>query len=289
MISRLLSLVLVLFAATASDAAQNTAPAPVTVTMNEGTSMSVSVSPDGRMLAMDLQGSIWVVPATGGEARRITDLFNDARQPVWSPDGKTIAFFAYRDGGYDLWAVAPDGSGQHQLTWGAFDDRDPAFSHDGTRIAFSSDRGNPLGSDTNIFVLDLRSGRNPPAHLASRRRHHAQLVAGRPPDILCLDPRVRPGVFVVDAAGGEERRLAQTSARIDAASWGPGGQVVAHGVEGVKGWLQIDGKPLTGDEHVLSLPAQFRVGHGIFLWRRRQDQKARPERRSSDHSLYRES
>jgi len=155
MILRLVPLVLALLAATAGAAAP---PKPVTITVDEGTSMSVAVSPDGRMLAMDLQGSIWVMPATGGPAKRITDLFNDAHQPVWSPDAKTIAFFAYRDGGYDLWAVAPDGTGQHQLTRGTFDDREPAFSHDGTRIAFSSDRGNPLGSDYNIFVLDLRSG-----------------------------------------------------------------------------------------------------------------------------------
>src|SRR5205807_5476118 len=79
----------------------------VEVTVHEGTSMSVGVSPDGRTLAVDLQGSIWTLPSTGGAATRITDLFNDARQPTWSPDGKWIAFFAYRDGGYDIWAVAP--------------------------------------------------------------------------------------------------------------------------------------------------------------------------------------
>src|SRR3954471_21558846 len=156
MIFRLIPLALALFVAAASDAAS--VAKPVTVTVDEGTSMAVTVSPDGKMLAMDLQGSIWVMPATGGRATRITDPFNDARQPVWSPDGKTIAFFAYRDGGYDLWAVTPDGSGQHQLTWGPFDDREPVFSHDGTRIAFSSDRGNPLGSDYNIFVLELGGG-----------------------------------------------------------------------------------------------------------------------------------
>src|SRR5471032_615344 len=139
-------------------AAPITPAKPVSITVDEGTSMAVSVSPDGKMLAMDLQGSIWVMPAAGGPAKRITDLFNDARQPVWSPDGKTIAFFAYRDGGYDLWAINPDGSNQHQLTQGPFDDREPVYSHDGTRIAFSSDRGSPLGSDINIFVLDLKIG-----------------------------------------------------------------------------------------------------------------------------------
>ena len=132
--------------------------ATVDVPVTEGTSMSVSISPDGRTLATDLQGSIWTMPAAGGTMKRITDPFNDARQPNWSPDGKTITFFAYRDGGYDLWAVAADGSNQHKLTVGTFDDREPMFSHDGTRIAFSSDRGDQLGSDYNIWVLDLRTG-----------------------------------------------------------------------------------------------------------------------------------
>src|SRR5262245_45928944 len=134
------------------------AAAAITVTVSEGTSMSVGVSPDGGTLAIDLQGSIWTLPSTGGQAKRITDLFNDARQPVWSPDGKWITFFAYRDGGYDIWAIAPDGANQHKLTWGAFDDREPAWSHDGTRIAFSSDRGSPLGSDYHLWTTDVRSG-----------------------------------------------------------------------------------------------------------------------------------
>src|SRR5439155_535337 len=130
----------------------------IDVTVHEGTSMSVAVSPDGRTLAIDLQGSIWTLPAAGGAATRITDLFNDARQPTWSPDGKWITFFGYRDGGYDIWAIAPDGSNQLRLTWGPFDDREPIWSHDGTRIAFSSDRGDPLGSDYNIWTLDIRDG-----------------------------------------------------------------------------------------------------------------------------------
>lgn len=229
----------------------------VRFTVSEGTSMAVSVSPDGKMLAMDLQGSIWVMPATGGEAHRITDLFNDARQPVWSPDGKTIAFFAYRDGGYDLWAVSPDGTGQRQLTWGAYDDREPMFSHDGTRIAFSSDRGNPLGSDYNIFVLDLGSG----AIRQLTRNPAEDLMPSWSPDdrqIAFVSTREDGhGVWAVDAAGGPDRRLASATSRIDAASWGPGGEIVAHAVDGNKGWLEVNGRPVSGEEHVFPFRPSF--------------------------------
>jgi Tol biopolymer transport system component len=241
----------------AGEAVPGAAPKTVTVTVDEGTSMSVAVSPDGKMLAMDLQGSIWVLPATGGPAKRITDLFNDARQPVWSPDGKTIAFFAYRDGGYDLWAVAPDGSQQHQLTWGAFDDREPMFSHDGTRIAFSSDRGSALGSDYNIFVLDLRSGAF--RQLTSNPAED-MMPSWSPDDRQIAFASTREsgqGVWAVDAAGGAERRLITTGSRIDAASWGPGGGILAHGVDGTKGWLEAGSMPLTGEEHVFPFRPSF--------------------------------
>jgi hypothetical protein len=50
--------------------------APIDVRVHEGTSMAVAVAPDGQTLALDLQGSIWLLPATGGLATRITDPFN---------------------------------------------------------------------------------------------------------------------------------------------------------------------------------------------------------------------
>ena len=235
------------------------APAPksVPVTVDEGTSMAVAVSPDGRMLAMDLQGSIWVIPAGGGAARRITDIFSDARQPTWAPDGRTIVFFAFRDGGYHLWSVAPDGSDLRQLTHGAFDDREPVFSHDGSRIAFSSDRGSPLGSDYNIFTLDLRSG-----EISQLTRDPAQDVmpSWSPDDSQIAYSSTRDGgqgVWVVNLAGGAERRLVTTESRIDAASWAPDGTILAHGVNGPRGWLEQGGKSLTGDEHVAPFRPSF--------------------------------
>ena len=165
--------------------------------------MAVAISPDGRTLATDMQGSIWTMPAAGGAMTRITDVFNDARQPMWSPDGRTIVFFAYRDGGYDIWAINPDGSNQRKLTWGPYDDREPIFSHDGTRIAFSSDRGDALGSDYNIWMLDMRSGELKQITKSAERRLHAQLVARRQRNRLRdVEGQLRIGV-------GHERALAR--------------------------------------------------------------------------------
>ena len=146
-------------AQTPRNAARSFEPKPtlINVTVSEGTSMAVAVSPDGKTLAIDLQGSIWTLPAAGGTAKRITNLFNDARQPVWSPDGRWRPSSDTSTAG-TTWTIAPDGSKQQQLTWGSYDDCEPAYSHDGRYLAFSSDRDNPLGSSYNIWILDLQSG-----------------------------------------------------------------------------------------------------------------------------------
>src|SRR4029079_16912925 len=191
------------------------APAHIDVTVHEGTSMSVAVSPDGRTLAVDLQGSIWTLPATGGAATRITDIFNDARQPAFSPDGKWIAFFAYRDGGYDLWAIAPDGSNQHKLTWGAVDDREPTWSHDGTRVAFSSDRGNPLGSDYNIWTLDIRTGE---FRQLTKAPSHDYMTSWSPDDKEIAFASARDegqSVWAVSVADLTERKVSTAKGRVD--------------------------------------------------------------------------
>ncbi len=244
-------------------------PAKIDVTVHEGTSMSVGVSPDGRTLAVDLQGSIWTLPATGGAATRITDIFNDARQPTWSPDGKWITFFAYRDGGYDIWAIAPDGSNQHKLTWGAFDDREPIWSHDGTRVAFSSDRGNALGSDYNIWTLDMRNGE---LKQVTKDPADDYMPSWSPDDkeiAFASSREEQQAAWAVNLATGVERKVGTpySRGRIDAPSWGPDGSVLYHVATGggrgaaasgpETSTYQIGGATMTGTENVFAFRASW--------------------------------
>jgi Tol biopolymer transport system component len=49
-------------------------------------------------------------PVRGGNATRITDWHLEPTAPVWSPDGKRIAFQNYApEGNYHIWTIEPDG------------------------------------------------------------------------------------------------------------------------------------------------------------------------------------
>ena len=239
-------------------AASPATPAQVDVTVREGTSMSVAISPDGRTLATDMQGSIWTVPVAGGAMQRVTDVFNDARQPRWSPDGRTIVFFAYRDGGYDLWAINPDGSDQRKLTWGTFDDREPIYSHDGTRIAFSSDRGEPLGSNYNIWMLDLHNGE---LRQITKGPSEDFMPTWSPDDSEIVYATSRDNYESLWSMNirsmGERRVRSVKGARLDAPSFGPGGQLLYHVTAGQQTRFEIDGKAVTGSENVFAFRASW--------------------------------
>ncbi|NUQ12061.1 MAG: PD40 domain-containing protein, partial [Gemmatimonadaceae bacterium] len=235
------------------------------VTVTEGTSMSVAASPDGRSFAIDLQGTIWIVPAAGGVARPVTDFYNDARHPSFSPDGRTIAFQGYRTGGYDIWAVAPDGSNQRRLTSGPWDDREPAWSHDGTRLAFSSDRGESISAgqtragsgNYNIWVLDVRTGQ---VTQVTRDRGDDFMPTWSPDDREIAFISTRAGgqtIWAVTLETGAERRVSGDGVRADAPSWGPGGRIVYHSTAGNGSQLEIDGQAVTMDENAFPFRASW--------------------------------
>ena len=132
-------------------------PQQISLTIREGTSMAAALSPDGRTLMIDLQGSLWTLPAAGGAAKRVTDEYLDARQPVWAPDNRRVAFQGYAEGVWHLYFMNSDGTGLRMVTSGPFDDREPSWSRDGNHLAFSSDRsGNYDVWDLELATSALR-------------------------------------------------------------------------------------------------------------------------------------
>lgn len=87
-------------------------------TATEGTWISLDVSPDGQTIAFDLLGDLYVMPASGGQATRLTNGMPHDMQPRFSPDGQQIAFVSDRSGDNNVWLVSASGGEPVQLSKG---------------------------------------------------------------------------------------------------------------------------------------------------------------------------
>ncbi len=84
-------------------------------------------------------GYLWSVPREGGDARQLTTGGHEGL-PVFSPDGKWIAFTAMYDGNADVFVMPSEGGEPRRLTWHPAADIAVGWTPDGKRILFHSAR-----------------------------------------------------------------------------------------------------------------------------------------------------
>ena len=130
------------------------------LTLPPGTYANPRVSPDGQQVAvwMPSDPNIWIFDSSGDALSRLT--FEGANDnPIWTPDGKRIAFGSNRTGSQNLFWKSADGSGAaEQLTTSEHVDIPSSWSPDGTVLAFSE--SHPT-SGWDIWILPLEGERKP--------------------------------------------------------------------------------------------------------------------------------
>jgi Tol biopolymer transport system component len=181
----------------------------------EGGSLRQAYSPNGRWLAYcadseDLEErGIWILPATGGQAHRLTGLLPVSYSPVWAPDSRTLYFISrasdYADS-RNIWRLAIDpetglqkGEPRQVTFFKETNIRWPKVLGDGDRMAF-----NMRKSTTSIYVAD-----------SSSPHESRPLAAGRWPQLspdgqtiyYSISTPGEEGIYAMPREGGTRRRL----------------------------------------------------------------------------------
>jgi Tol biopolymer transport system component len=224
------------------------------VELREGTNMAASPSPDGRHIVFSAQGALWVISTRGGPATRITDWHLEPTAPVWSPDGRRIAFQNYApEGNYHIWTIDPDGRRPEELTTGPNDDREPAWAPDGSALVFSSDRSN----DGQYKIWTVAAGGGTPTAITTGPGAESNPVIS--PDGAQLAYVDGPNVVTRPLAGGAPTIIAPGTAP----AWTPDGASLVY--QNADRQLVLRGAQVTTNEDIFPFPVRF-LPDGRFLY-----------------------
>jgi tricorn protease len=125
-----------------------------------------SISPDGTTIVFTYKGDLYRVPARGGAARQLT--FHEAHDtmPVWSRDGRSIAFSSDRYGNFDIFVMEAQGGPATRLTYHSNDENPYSFSADNENVIFGAVRQDraehrqfPTASQPELYSVPVTGGR----------------------------------------------------------------------------------------------------------------------------------
>ena len=166
---------------------------------------------------------IYMMDINGKNIQQLTDHFADETYPTFSPDGQRMAYVSSRDGNEDIYVMNLKTKVSHRLTNHPARDLNPAWSPDGRWIAFDSNRE----ATYDIYKIE------PDGENLQRLTHgkvDRNYNAAWSPDsqsIAFASFREAPGIYIMDADGGNQRRLANQPQSGHMPSWSPDGKQIA--------------------------------------------------------------
>ncbi len=116
-----------------------------------------AASPDGHEVAFVTAGGIWTAPAAGGDAAPLVANLGEVLRPLYSPDGRRLAFASTKSGNADLYVLSFDTGELKRLTYDAGPDRLDAWSADGKFLYFSTG-GHEVGSTSDVYRVPTDGG-----------------------------------------------------------------------------------------------------------------------------------
>ncbi len=83
----------------------------------------------------------------------------DDEYPVWSPDGKSIAYTANPEGNYDIFMMNPEGSETTRLTSSKLNEKEPSWFQDGKSLAYTREEKKFIRNQLTLMRIDIQSGK----------------------------------------------------------------------------------------------------------------------------------
>ncbi len=99
-----------------------------------------AISPDGQTIVFGYGGNLYRIAANGGVAIPITTSDAHDMRPVWSHDGKTLAFASDRYGNFDVYTMPAMGGTPTRITYNSANDYPFDFTIDNAKVLFGSGR-----------------------------------------------------------------------------------------------------------------------------------------------------